>query len=30
MEQINFVSGKMSIDGDTGSVGQVLSTDGKW
>ena len=25
---INFLSGKMSIDGDTGSVGQVLSTDG--
>ena len=26
--KINFVSGKMSIDGDTGTVGQVLSTDG--
>ena len=25
---INFLSGKMSIDGDTGSVGQVLSSDG--
>ena len=25
---INFLSGKMSIDGDTGSVGQVLQTDG--
>ena len=26
--KINFLSGKMSINGDTGSVGQVLSTDG--
>ena len=26
--EINFLSGKMSINGDTGSVGQVLSTDG--
>lgn len=25
---INFLSGKMSINGNTGSVGQVLSTDG--
>jgi hypothetical protein len=26
--KINFLSGKMSINGDTGSVGQVLQTDG--
>jgi len=26
--KINFLSGKMSINGDTGSVGQVLRTDG--
>jgi len=26
--KINFLSGKMSINGNTGSVGQVLSTDG--
>ena len=26
--KINFLSGKMSINGDTGAVGQVLSTDG--